>query len=170
MAMVIVATFVLLRVGGASLASLGLRRARLLREIGLGLAGVALLSALLLGAIAALEGWAAASSTWATVMGYGMGDRAFYFGIGVVAALTEEPLFRGYLQPALMGKLGAIGGLAITALVFAAVHPVVYAWPLTPLIGKLIHGLTLGLMRGRDRSLVGPMVTHASLWAIWGGA
>ena len=71
------------------------------------------------------------------VSSYSPAQRLLFLLIGVGAALAEESLFRGYIQTALVGKLGLAGGIAVGALVFA-----VYHLPLSPhpmgLLAKLL--------------------------------
>lgn len=92
-------------------------------------------------------------------------QRLFFVGIGVMAAVTEESVYRGYLQPALVARLGLTVGVLVTALIFAAAH--LRFTPLA-LLGKLAVGLVFGVQRGRDRSLLAPAVTHLLIWSFWG--
>jgi membrane protease YdiL (CAAX protease family) len=89
--------------------------------------------------------------------------------IGLIAATSEETLFRGYLQPALVTKAGAVLGLVLGAGIFALYHA-----PFTPhlmsLLGKFVVGLVLGALRLRGRSLIGPAVAHFGLWQVVGYA
>lgn len=56
-----------------------------------------------------------------------------------VAVLAEELLFRGVLQPRLIGWLGAWPGLLLTALLFGAVHI-----PFSPTLAVVAAGAGLG--------------------------
>lgn len=60
-----------------------------------------------------------------------------------VAVLAEELLFRAWLQPALAVRLGAIPGIAITALLFGAAHV-----PFSPLFALVagVAGLGYGVV------------------------
>ena len=60
-----------------------------------------------------------------------------------VAVLAEELLFRAWLQSALVMRLGAVGGVALTALLFGAAHA-----PFSPLFAVVaaVAGLGYGLV------------------------
>lgn len=78
--------------------------------------------------------------------------------LGLLAGVTEEVLFRGFLQPWFETDWGWLGGLVFSNLVFALAH-----W-VTPLYG-LLAGLTgayLGwsLDVSGDRNLVVPVLIH----------
>lgn len=79
--------------------------------------------------------------------------------VGLLAGVTEELLFRGFLQPWLEQHWGWLGGLVFSNLIFALVH-----W-ISPLYGLLagICGLYLGLMLdvGGERNLLIPILIHS---------
>ena len=79
--------------------------------------------------------------------------------VGLLAGVTEELLFRGFLQPWLEEHWGWLGGLLFSNLVFALVH-----W-ITPMYGLLagICGLYLGLMLdvSGERNLIIPILIHS---------
>lgn len=83
--------------------------------------------------------------------------------IGVSAALLEESLYRGYLQPALCKRLGATGGIVGTALLFSLMH---IPGGLGPFVGRLLIGLGLGFLRGQDRPLWAPAIVHTLFWVV----
>lgn len=79
--------------------------------------------------------------------------------LGLLAGVSEEILFRGFLQPWFEQDWDWIGGLVFSNMVFALVH-----W-VTPLYG-LLAGLTgayLGWAMdfGGERNLAVPMLIHA---------
>lgn len=78
--------------------------------------------------------------------------------LGLWAGLTEEILFRGFLQPWLEQRWGWLGGLVFSNLIFALVH-----W-ITPVYALLagLCGLYLGLMldMGAERNLLSPILIH----------
>ena len=165
----IVVGYILVRFGGATRARLGLASPRW-RHVGEGLLGATAISAGTLLVVVVFHGFDAATETVALIAGLDAMARLPYFGIGVAAALTEEPIFRGYLQPAFIGKFGAPIGIVAVAMLFAVAHGNLTAWPPTPLIGKLASGLGFGLLRGRGRSLYPSMVAHTAIWTLWGDA
>ncbi|MEZ4311157.1 MAG: CPBP family intramembrane glutamic endopeptidase [Polyangiaceae bacterium] len=75
----------------------------------------------------------------------------------VLAPLLEEAVFRGALQSALQGRLGGVFALIATALLFAIIHPQVGLG----LVGVLVLGLMLSLVRLHERSLWPGVVLHA---------
>jgi membrane protease YdiL (CAAX protease family) len=101
----------------------------------------------------------------ATLLGFSAAQRLLFLIIGLDAAFTEESLFRGYLQPTLVHKLGFPAGLLVMAAIFALYHlklrPVV-------LLGKLLLGIVFGLLRGRDRPLWSSAIAHGLLWVVLG--
>ena len=103
------------------------------------------------------------------ILGFTFAQRIEMLFIGLFAATTEEPLFRGYLQPALMAKLGNAPGLIVGAAIFSLYHAP-FMPHLAALLNKFAFGLILGLLRGRDRPLVAPAVAHFGLWQIMGFA
>jgi uncharacterized protein len=81
----------------------------------------------------------------------------------IVAAFTEETLFRGYMQPAVQHKLGRWSGLVVVALVFAAYHG---RFAPTMFLGKLGVGLVLAGLRERTGTLWAAALAHVLQWAI----
>ena len=76
----------------------------------------------------------------------------------VLAPLFEETIFRGVLLPVLGQSLGRLGGVLVSALVFAVAH--LSIGELAPL---LVLGLGLGLLRLSTGRLLPCVVMH-SLW------
>jgi len=149
--------------GRVSLAELGWRAERLGPDLLKGVLGglaccvIVLLVSMTLGASAAetLQGW------W----GVPFLERLLGVLIGVEAALTEETLFRGDLQPTLQRMLGRGAGLLLTALIFAAYHLRFGLWGL---LGKTAFGLVFGILRDRTGRLVSPAVAHWISWTVMG--
>jgi len=119
--------------------------------------GIVLLLQLAAGASAAeaLRGW------WSVPLL----ERLLGVLIGVEAALTEETLFRGDLQPTLQRTLGRGAGLLLCAVVFALYHLRVSLWGL---LGKTAFGLVFGHLRDRTGRLVSPAVAHWISWTVLG--
>lgn len=137
------------------------------RDIATGLVGAALLIGVALATLAARAGsfGDALDRLVEGIASMSARERAFCMLIGVIAAFTEESLFRGYMQPAMQHKLGRWSGLLVTALVFAAYHgrfaPVL-------LIGKVGVGVVLGGIRERTGTLWAPALAHVLTWSILG--
>jgi membrane protease YdiL (CAAX protease family) len=149
--------------GRISLAELGWRADRLGPDLvrggvgGLVCCGIVLLVSMSRGATAAetMQGW------WAV----GVLERLLGVLIGIEAALTEETLFRGDLQPTLQRILGRGAGLLLTAVLFALYHLRFEFWGL---LGKTAFGLVFGILRDRTGRLVSPAVAHWLTWAVLG--
>ena len=156
--------------GGASAADLGLTTRGLGRDILLGMLGALGITAALLGYIALFSGLEAARETLQTILSYSGTERLGYLGVGISAAAIEEAVWRGYLQPALMRKLGFALGLVLTAVAFGLMHGGVFAWPPVRLFSIVTIGLVYGVLRGYDRPLTAPFVAHMATWALWGDA
>ncbi len=76
----------------------------------------------------------------------------------LVAPLIEELVYRGVALQGLLRPLGAAGALALSALLFAAVHEGFASLLPMLALGALFAALRLGSPRG---SLVAPVVAHA---------
>lgn len=90
----------------------------------------------------------------------GGGGVALWVGIVVAAPVFEELFFRGFLFEGLRRSvLGDTGTLLFTSAAFAALHAQ-YELAVLPLV--LVVGLALGWLRLRRRSLLAPVVAHAT--------
>ena len=149
--------------GRLSLRDLGWSAERLGPDLARGLlggavcCGIVLLLQMLAGASAteALRGWWSVPPL----------ERLLGILIGVEAALTEETLFRGDLQPTLQGTLGRGAGLLVCAVLFALYHLRISVWGL---VGKTAFGLVFGLLRDHTGRLVSPAVAHWISWTVLG--
>ena len=89
---------------------------------------------------------------------------AFLFAtLGVfVAPFVEEVIFRGFLYPVVERRLGKIGALVITALLFSGVHvsQLWGSWPAIILI--TVVGFTLSSVRAHTDALLPSFIIHLS--------
>ncbi|HEY3446318.1 MAG TPA: CPBP family intramembrane glutamic endopeptidase [Myxococcales bacterium] len=133
-------------------------------SLGLGALGGFAAVALAVGMAVTLGG-ADLTAVGNAVFGYSTEQRLMFVMIACDAAFTEESLFRGYLQPAMVKRFGFGGGLLATSAVFSLYH-----LNFTPqgLVSKLAFGLLFGLLRGRDRPLWVSGLAHAMLWVVVG--
>lgn len=161
--------YLMIRCGGLRARDLGLTLQGWPREVMIGLASFLGISVLLLGWVLALHGADAVSELLGTIAGFSLADRVFFLGIGLLAASAEDTLFRGYMQPALMTRFGAIAGVVLTMMFFQVHH---YTdWPTVSRIGSLcITGLGFGVVRWQKRPLIASYTAHTVLWLIWGNA
>ena len=87
----------------------------------------------------------------------------FWLMSGLIAPVTEEIVYRGFLLRGLLAsRLGVTGSITLTATIFAAAH-----FPDNPVyaFGLLTGGLILGLTRWLSGSTLLPMVMHA-VWNV----
>ena len=86
----------------------------------------------------------------------------------VGAPLAEELFFRGLLQTRLVGRLGAVGGITVTSLLFGAAHLVAWDGIETLAYGWSIAGggLVLGTLRHVSGRLGTAIVAHALFNAV----
>lgn len=147
---------------GVSWERLGWRRDRLVREIGRGILGAMAIGIFTgVGAILAVKfsglappemGAEAAQFNWVEIV------MSVLFGF-FIASWMEENLYRGYLQPLLIARLGLWPGIIVQGALFSVAHLGWYpSWPFFVLAFGV--GLILGWMRGRDGSLVAPFIAH----------
>ena len=74
-----------------------------------------------------------------------------------VGPLLEEVLFRGFVQPACVDRVGPGGGILFTSILFASIHGADAMLPVFAL------SLVLGHLRHRTGGLTAPVVAHC-LW------
>jgi membrane protease YdiL (CAAX protease family) len=79
----------------------------------------------------------------------------------VVAPVSEELLFRGFLQPALGRWTGRWAAIVLSAAFFAAAHMDLFAMPTL-----LILGIALAYVYDRTRSLAAPVALHMAFNAL----
>ncbi len=92
-------------------------------------------------------------------------DRSSLLLLGFFAVtlgpLFEELAFRGFLQPLFVSTFGALAGVALQALPFAALHGAEYAWSWQQLIVMFFAGSAFGWMRQRSGSTAASTYMHA---------
>lgn len=138
------------------------------RDAAYGVLGFALFAIVVTCVFAAESSFRAAIADIAdTIADYTPQQRAFFALMGVIAAIPEETIFRGILQPTLQTKLGRWSGILLTAVIFALYH-VHFAFALPRIVSHLCWGLILGLLRERTGTLWAPAIAHALMWIIFG--
>ena len=157
--------FGLIRYTGKSWKQLGWRFDSLAKDT---LNGLAVLIALIVAmlSILTLVGVSLAE-IWQGITSFSLRQRVLFFFVGIIAAVSEETLYRGYLQTALISKTNLTLGIIIGAFVFAAAHLPTSGSPIGLGI-KVLFGIIYGVARGRDRSLFGPALGHFLFWQIMG--
>jgi membrane protease YdiL (CAAX protease family) len=81
---------------------------------------------------------------------------AFAITLIVLAPLTEEPLFRGFILQAWLQR-GAWAGIVLSGLLFGLFH-----LQIAPLLPLTLLGMVLGLLAQRSRSVLCPILAHLS--------
>jgi uncharacterized protein len=112
-------------------------------------------------AITLLMGEKRSSSIYgALVRGDGISQTAALLMIGVWSPFVQEVVFRGAFLRALRERLPAAVSVAITALVFGAVHA---ASGLTAVVSSFVHGLALGALTLRRGTLTAAIASHITI-------
>jgi len=85
-----------------------------------------------------------------------LGRLAMFLTVVVAAPLAEEGMFRGVLYSSLRSRIGAIGAIAITSVLFGLVH-------LDPLVAPMLIlvGIATAILRELTDSLWPPAILHA---------
>jgi len=79
----------------------------------------------------------------------------------VAAPLVEELVYRGVLYPALRARLGRGWAVAVSAVIFAGIHPLL-AWRPSVPVTQLLGGLIFAWSYEKTRSLLYPVVFHVT--------
>lgn len=97
----------------------------------------------------------------------------FFVAAWLVAAPSEELLFRGVIQGRLRETMGPIGAVIIAAIIFALMHilvGVLEGQPVAGIVGWGVEtfagGLVFGTAYERTENLVVPSVIHATMWTL----
>ena len=85
---------------------------------------------------------------------------ALGIGLTVLQAGAEEVLFRGWLQPALIARIGRSWGVLAGALVFAGFHALAATSDPISLANLVLGGLWFGLLALRSRGILAPLAAH----------
>jgi membrane protease YdiL (CAAX protease family) len=149
--------------GRIPLAELGWRAGRVGPDLLRGAVGGAVCCGIVL--LISMSRGATAAETLQAWWGVPVLERLLGVLIGVEAALTEETLFRGDVQPTVQRILGRGAGLILTAVLFALYH---LRFGFFGLLGKTAFGLVFGLLRERTGRLVSPAVAHWITWTVLG--
>lgn len=163
-----VGTNVALWRAGQNPRSLGWTFDHVARDVVFGVVGFVVAAAILAGVIVAFFGADGVSETVDGIRDFTLRQRVCFFVIGVLgASAAEESLYRGYLQPALVQRLGPVAGIALTSIVFSVMH--LNFKPIS-LISKALLGATYGALRHKTGGLLAPAVCHALVWWVIGAS
>jgi membrane protease YdiL (CAAX protease family) len=156
----------LLRFGRTTMQAVGWRFDRPWPALALGFAGGAL-CILWWGTVVVAFGMYRPDAIVQRILAYSVPQRLQFLVLGLEAALLEETLFRGYLQHALVERMGLPAGIAVTAASFVLYNFQILRNPVGLVVG-IGTALLLGALRGRDRSLLTPGIAHFLIWQVLG--
>jgi membrane protease YdiL (CAAX protease family) len=155
----------LLQWGRVSLRDLGWSSRDWRGDMGRGVVGFFVVAAIAVGTRAAISGGGAVLDAWQGVLHYTPAQRALFLVIGLIAAFTEESIFRGYLQPSLIERHGRTKGVIGTAAFFSLYH---LQFAPVRLLALFLIGIVYGELRARTGSLFAPAVANFLCWAVLG--
>ncbi len=151
---------------GGTLARLGMHAGDLPASLGLGLiAGLlafwmavagGILSRGMFGGLVKVEGWLRGFFDLSVKDSGGMDLLIAGIIIVIAAPICEELFFRGYIYPAMRGRLGPWGAALLNGLVFSAVHLSLFG-----LIGRALAGVVFCLLYEYSDNLWSPIAAHA---------
>lgn len=78
----------------------------------------------------------------------------------VIAPITEELFFRGFLQPLFSRTFGVAVGIVITAVIFGALHAPEYSWAWQYASAVAFAGAVFGWVRYRANSIIPSTIMH----------
>lgn len=91
-----------------------------------------------------------------------LSNSLLFFSVIVLAPLGEEYLFRGVLLSGLSSKVSTFSAISLSSVVFMSFHLLEYYGYWFALVAILILGVLLAIIRLRSRSMLAPIVCHAS--------
>ncbi len=80
----------------------------------------------------------------------------------LVQSAMEEVLFRGWLQPVLIQRIGVIGGVIASSVTFMAFHLIGGAIQPMSMLVIALAGAVFGLLALRSGGIVAPIMAHAA--------
>jgi membrane protease YdiL (CAAX protease family) len=86
---------------------------------------------------------------------------SYWMLLVVAAPIVEEMLFRGFLYRGLTPRLGAVGTIILTSVVFGLLHAPGFGW--VRVVGTTCLGLLLGWLRWRTDNTSVSIVTHTTM-------
>jgi membrane protease YdiL (CAAX protease family) len=92
-------------------------------------------------------------------------QHAMFVLIGIMAAFSEESVFRGHLQPQLLARMPAPAAIALQAALFSVYHLEPHP---AALLCKFAFGCVYGALAHHTKGLLAPAVAHFVFWQIVG--
>lgn len=80
----------------------------------------------------------------------------------LVQSAMEEVLFRGWLQPVLIERIGLIAGIAVSSITFMAFHLIGGAIQPMSMLVIALAGAMFGLLALRSGGIIAPAIAHAA--------
>lgn len=97
--------------------------------------------------------------------GFSLSQHAQFVLIGVMAAFSEESVFRGHLQAQLLERMSAPAAIALQAALFSIYHLEPHP---AALLCKFAFGCVYGALAHRTKGLLAPAMAHFVFWQIVG--
>ncbi|WP_420382715.1 CPBP family intramembrane glutamic endopeptidase [Novosphingobium sp.] len=104
--------------------------------------------------------WLNGSVAWGSVARAGVGGLVLGSGLTLIQVAAEEILFRGWLQPALIARIGPPAGIAVGAVLFAAFHLTAAAMGPVALVNITLAGIWFGVLALRSGGVLAPLAAH----------
>lgn len=102
-------------------------------------------------------------STLEQIIGGGqLANFLLFFSVVVLAPIGEEYLFRGILLSGLSNKVPTFAAIWLSSVVFMSFHLLEYYGYWFALVAILILGVLLAIIRLRSKSMLAPVICHAS--------
>ena len=139
-------------VGRRNVIRIGYRPSRWLGlGLALGLTGLALTLAL---------SWLNGTLGWGQGARIGVGALLLGSSLTLIQVAAEEVLFRGWLQPALVERIGPLAGVLAGAVLFAGFHLTAGAMGPVALVNITLGGVWFGLLALRSGGILAPLAAH----------
>jgi hypothetical protein len=144
--------------------SLGWRRVRI-SPVFLGLGGIVL--ALGVSAIASLLHTPQVKSPFDKLMESGWMIVLLAIFAVVLGPVSEELVFRGFLQPLLSRTFGVVAGILLTAATFGCLHGPEYSWAWQYVLAVSLAGVVFGCLRATTKSIIPSTIMHGAYNAVF---
>lgn len=85
----------------------------------------------------------------------------------LLGPISEELVFRGFLQPLLSRTFGVIAGVLLTAITFGCLHGPEYSWAWQYVLAVSLAGVVFGWLRARTNSIIPSTIMHGAYNAVF---
>ncbi|MGC2660440.1 MAG: type II CAAX endopeptidase family protein [Bryobacteraceae bacterium] len=81
--------------------------------------------------------------------------------------ISEELVFRGFLQPLLSRTFGVAAGISLTAATFGCLHGPEYSWAWQYVLAVSLAGAVFGVLRATTNSIIPSTIMHGAYNALF---